>query len=379
LAGLGARGKIKTGAGLGPAAHEAQEPQASSGPTLVSAAEQAQRAREAIREVVRVSEDDVPLPLVTPEDTTPRAPGANAATATSAHANPEKLAARYGNLPLIMPATTVPRKSLVSNPDMLLQEDEIEETTARAANPVRAELARRAMSSSDDEPTKVQAVPPGPARPVAPSPDSQVPTPAFQNRPLTPPPPPLPIPQQPSALRTLPLPTTTQVMPVQLPPQPHAPTQTARMPSAPAPAAHVGPPPILLDVTPLRLAVETVNGFCDTIIERNTIVPCERTRTFVTAADNQTFVRFRISQGESRRFFDNTPLGEIELTGLRPARRGEVQIAVTFALDTNGMLNITAQEVATGRATSTNLRLVGLPDAQGIQQMTERTAQRMLQ
>jgi molecular chaperone DnaK len=78
----------------------------------------------------------------------------------------------------------------------------------------------------------------------------------------------------------------------------------------PVPVARTAPPPpLLIDVTPLTLAVETVNGFCDPIIERNTQVPCERTRVFVTATDNQTFVRVRVSQGESSRFSENTLLG----------------------------------------------------------------------
>jgi molecular chaperone DnaK len=120
--------------------------------------------------------------------------------------------------------------------------------------------------------------------------------------------------------------------------------------------------PVLVDVTPLTLSVETVSGFCDPVIERNTAVPCERTRAFVTAADHQTSVRVRVSQGESTRFDQNTILGEVELGGLRPAPRGAVRIEVTFGLDGNGMLNVKAHDVASGRATSVTVRLVGLPD-----------------
>jgi molecular chaperone DnaK len=121
--------------------------------------------------------------------------------------------------------------------------------------------------------------------------------------------------------------------------------------------------PVLVDVTPLTLCVETVNGYCDPIIERNTPVPCEQTREFATAQDNQTVVRVRVGQGESSRFAENTILGELELSGLRPAPRGKVQVAVTFALDTSGMLNVSARDVATGRVTSAQVRLVGLPEA----------------
>jgi molecular chaperone DnaK len=136
-----------------------------------------------------------------------------------------------------------------------------------------------------------------------------------------------------------------------------------------APAA-----PILVDVTPLTLSVETVGGYCDPIVTRNTPVPCERAREFVTAADNQTQVRVRIGQGESTRFAANTLLGELELSGLRPALRGTVQITVTFALDTNGMLNVSARDAHTGRATSVEVRLVGLPDAQQMADIIARQA-----
>jgi molecular chaperone DnaK len=136
------------------------------------------------------------------------------------------------------------------------------------------------------------------------------------------------------------------------------------------------PAPLLIDVTPLTLAVETVNGFCDTVIERNTQVPCERTRVFVTAVDNQTLVRVRISQGESSKFGGNTLLGEVELSGLSPAPRGETQIAVSFSLDTNGMLSVSAKDVATNRATSTQVRLIAQPESNEIAWMMQRNAAR---
>jgi molecular chaperone DnaK len=152
---------------------------------------------------------------------------------------------------------------------------------------------------------------------------------------------------------------------------------TQRLPTAPPPAPVPMPlAPVLVDVTPLTLAVETVEGFCDSIIARNTTVPCSRTREFVTAADNQTSVRVRVSQGESSRFGENTLLGEIELSGLRPARRGDVRIAVSFALDASGMLVVSAKDVGTGRETSTQVHLVGLPDAQEVARMAARQAGR---
>jgi molecular chaperone DnaK len=134
----------------------------------------------------------------------------------------------------------------------------------------------------------------------------------------------------------------------------------------------VAPPPLLIDVTPLSLWVETVRGFCDALIERNTPVPCEQTREFVTATDAQTAVRIRVAQGESRVFERNTLLGEVELSDLEALPRGAVRVAVTFALDANGMLNVSAKELRSGKATAVELRLVGLPDTREILKMTEK-------
>jgi molecular chaperone DnaK len=80
----------------------------------------------------------------------------------------------------------------------------------------------------------------------------------------------------------------------------------------------------------------------------------------------------RISQGESSRFDDNTLLGELELSGLRPAQRGKVQIEVTFVLDTDGILNVHARDVQTGRATSVRVRLEGLPEIDDVEQLARR-------
>lgn len=160
--------------------------------------------------------------------------------------------------------------------------------------------------------------------------------------------------------------------PLPLMPMGHAGPRGGSVP--PAPDTRSGRPavPLLIDVTPLTLTVETVGGFCDTVIARNTPVPCAQTRDFVTAADLQTVVRVRVAQGESRRFDENTLLGEVELPNLQPQPRGVLQIAVTFALDSNGMLSVSALERTSGRATAAQLRLLGLPDAQQIANMTAR-------
>ncbi len=132
-------------------------------------------------------------------------------------------------------------------------------------------------------------------------------------------------------------------------------------PSSP-PVNVVSEPPLLIDVTPLALGVEVVGGFCDTIIERNTPVPCERTREFTTARDGQTTVRVRVSQGQAQRFVDNTLLGDLTLTGLRSAARGEVVLAVTFALDESGLLHVSAVDKETGASTRAELHLVAVDE-----------------
>jgi molecular chaperone DnaK len=122
-------------------------------------------------------------------------------------------------------------------------------------------------------------------------------------------------------------------------------------------------PPLLVDVTPLALGVEVVGGYTDTLIARNSPVPCERSRAFVTARDDQTMVRVRVSQGQSSRFAENTLLGEVELSGLLAAPRGEVKIEVTFALDESGILSVSARDAKTGAATRAQLKLIGLAEA----------------
>jgi molecular chaperone DnaK len=133
--------------------------------------------------------------------------------------------------------------------------------------------------------------------------------------------------------------------------------------------------PLLIDVTPLSLRVETVGGYSDVLIAANSPVPCEKTRTFLTASDNQTVVRIRVAQGESAKFAENTPLGELELSGLRGARRGEVKVMVTFELDADGILNVRAKDKETERETQAAMRLLGTStDADDMSAMAARQA-----
>ncbi|MBX3208014.1 MAG: Hsp70 family protein [Labilithrix sp.] len=132
--------------------------------------------------------------------------------------------------------------------------------------------------------------------------------------------------------------------------------------------------PVLVDVTPRGLVVETAGGYTDTIIPRNSKIPCERTRRFATGRDMQTTVRVRVAQGESPAFPQNTYLGEVELSGLRPAPRGEVTVAVTFEVDADGTLRIRARDVQTGQEARATLQLVGVADESSVVMMINRFA-----
>lgn len=121
--------------------------------------------------------------------------------------------------------------------------------------------------------------------------------------------------------------------------------------------------PLLLDVTPHSLNVETVDGFCEPLIERNAPIPTEQTQIFTTSRDHQTLVSVRVSQGESRRTQDNHVLGQIDLVELRKAPRGEVQIAVTFVIDADGTLSARAVDEGTGRSQELRVKLTGALDA----------------
>ncbi len=107
---------------------------------------------------------------------------------------------------------------------------------------------------------------------------------------------------------------------------------------------------LLLDVTPLSLGIETLGGIMTKLVERNTTIPCERKQVFSTADDNQTAVTIKVSQGEREMAADNRLLGQFNLEGLPPAPRGLPQIEVTFDIDANGILNVSAKDLGTGKS-----------------------------
>ena len=106
---------------------------------------------------------------------------------------------------------------------------------------------------------------------------------------------------------------------------------------------------LLLDVTPFALGIETLGGEFTTLVERNTSIPTRQWETFTTASDNQTSVEVHVLQGERALAADNHSLGKSHLTGIPPAPRGVPQIEVTFDIDANGIVNVSAKDKNTGR------------------------------
>ena len=106
---------------------------------------------------------------------------------------------------------------------------------------------------------------------------------------------------------------------------------------------------LLLDVTPLSLGIETLGGVMTTLIPRNTTIPTRKSETFSTAADSQTSVEVHVLQGERQLARDNRTLGRFQLVGIPPAPRGVPQIEVTFDIDANGMVNVSAKDQGTGK------------------------------
>ncbi|KAF8657817.1 hypothetical protein HU200_059980 [Digitaria exilis] len=128
---------------------------------------------------------------------------------------------------------------------------------------------------------------------------------------------------------------------------------------------------LLLDVTPLSLGLETLGGIFTRLINRNTTIPTKKSQVFSTAADNQTQVGIRVLQGEREMAADNKLLGEFDLVGIPPAPRGLPQIEVTFDIDANGIVTVSAKDKATGKETNITIRSSGGLSEAEIQKMVQ--------
>jgi molecular chaperone DnaK len=154
-----------------------------------------------------------------------------------------------------------------------------------------------------------------------------------------------------------------------------SPSPQAVAPRAPVVAMPDRPAPLLMDVTPLSLGLETVGGFVQQLVARNAPIPTEKTRVFSTGKDEQTEVEVRICQGDSNVFTQNQPLGAVSLTQLRKARRGEVRIEVTFMIDASGILDVKATDLDTKRVQAIRIALKGGASDAEVEAMRQRQAQ----
>jgi molecular chaperone DnaK len=128
---------------------------------------------------------------------------------------------------------------------------------------------------------------------------------------------------------------------------------------------------LLLDVTPLSLGIETLGGVFTRIIDRNTTIPTKKAQTFSTAEDNQNAVTIKVYQGERELAAQNKALGQFDLVGIPPAPRGVPQIEVTFDIDANGIVNVSAKDKATGKEQQIRIQASGGLSEEDIEQMVK--------
>jgi molecular chaperone DnaK len=128
---------------------------------------------------------------------------------------------------------------------------------------------------------------------------------------------------------------------------------------------------LLLDVTPLSLGIETLGGVFTRIIDRNTTIPTKKSQVFSTAEDNQTAVTIRVFQGEREMAGDNKLLGQFDLVGIPPAPRGVPQVEVTFDIDANGIVNVSAKDKATGKEQQIRIQASGGLSESDIERMVK--------
>jgi molecular chaperone DnaK len=124
--------------------------------------------------------------------------------------------------------------------------------------------------------------------------------------------------------------------------------------------------PVLLDVNPSTLSIQTAGGYSERILDKNSPIPIERTRVFTTARDNQTRVEIDCCRGESRRYAENEPLGALLLDGLPPKPRGDLKIEVCFRVDADGILHVRAKDADSGAQQEARMQVIGAPTAESV-------------
>ena len=124
--------------------------------------------------------------------------------------------------------------------------------------------------------------------------------------------------------------------------------------------------PVLLDVNPSTLSIQTAGGYAEHLLDKNSPIPIERTRVFTTARDNQTRVEIDCCRGESRRYAENEPLGQLLLDGLPPKPRGDLKIEVCFRVDADGILQVTAADADSGARQEARMQVLGAPTAEEV-------------